>query len=57
MDTGTKLQITDGDIHDLKTQFPHAQYDQPSLPSHNTESLAPQGPPPRYAEITELMCL
>ena len=46
MDAGTKHPTTDGDIHDLNTPTPHAQYEQPSSPQHNTKWLAPPGPPP-----------
>ena len=46
MDAGTELQSTDEDMNDLKLPFPHAQYDQPLSPPHNTEWLAPPGPPP-----------
>ncbi len=37
MDAGTKLQTTDEDIEDLNPPSPHAQYDQPSSPPHNTD--------------------
>jgi hypothetical protein len=46
MDAETKHQTTDEDTHDLNTPTPHAEYEQPSPPLHNTEWLAPPGPPP-----------
>ena len=45
-DADTKIQATDEGIFDLNTPSPYAQYDQPSLPPHTTEWLAPLGPPP-----------
>ncbi len=56
MDSGTKYQTTEEDIHDLTMPFPYAKYDQPSPPPHN-EWLALAGPPLRYVGIAESMCL
>jgi len=48
MDSEAKLQTTDANIDDLNIALlsPHAQYDQPLLPRHNTEWLALLGPSP-----------